>query len=306
VKPRRASSGFSLLAVLWCLAVMGLAVGGLAVNVSLRLDESVAANEKAHARRLALSGLAVGLHPMVDQDDPLLSRGDEREGFRVELHGENGRLNINTLLRDGRTDILDRFWALCGLKSDEASSLDDCLQDWIEPGDLRRLNGAKRADYARLGFPDYPPGRPFQSVDEMEAVLGFAKVAKGMGNWRNFFTLWGDGRIDLNEAPPEVLAALADVPLDAAKGFVAEREQNRRDRVPHRWKSVEEAAALLGMPTAEIQKDSSLLTLQSSLWRIESAGWIGKRKSKVSVVAQKGGGAGLSPGGIEYYLWREE
>ena len=305
-RPRHPRRAFSLLAVLWCLGIMSLVVGGLILCVSMRLDEHVAANEEAQARRLALSGLAVGLHPLIERGDPLLVQETKQEGYRVELTGEGGRLNINFLLQNGRTDILDRFWALCGLKSAEAQALDDCLLDWIDTGDLKHLNGAKREDYARLGFPDYPPGRPFQTIDEMAAVLGFSAVVKGKPDWRRFFTLWGDGRIDLKSAPPEVLSAVGNVSLDSARAFVAEREQNEANSLPAPWQSAEEAAVLLGMSRDDLQKTSPLLTLQSSLWRIESTGRVGKRKRVVSVVVQKNGGAtSTSPGGIDYYLWRE-
>ncbi len=297
--PRR---GFALMAVLWCVGIMTVVVGGLVGYVSLQLDETVALAQDAQARNLALSGLALGLHPLVKRDDPLLSEkiGPGRSCV-VTIEGEDARLNLNSLLASNRADILERVWVRWGLSADEARSLDDCLADWIEPGDLRRLNGAKREQYARLGHPEYPPGRPFQTLEEVVQVIGFGKVEKLHPNWRNAFTLWSDGKLDLNEADADLIAAVCGVGLPAAEAFVERRDPQGRKGDPDgaHPQSVEEAASLLGMSGIDFRQAAPILTVNGTLWRIASTATVDRHRHTVVVVAPR---TGTDSG---YYLWQE-
>jgi general secretion pathway protein K len=300
--PSRRRAAFALMTVLWCIGIMTVTVLGLVSYVSLQLDEGISRGRDFRARNLALSGLALGLHPLVSRDDPLLSgKTGPEEGYAVTVEGEGGRLNLNVLLAAHRSDVLERLWIGWGLASDEAQALDDCLADWIDPGDLKRLNGAKREQYAKLGHPEYPPGRPFQSLDELPAVIGFAKVEKLKPDWRDFLTLWSDGRIDLNEAPADLIAAASGAGLPQAQAFVQRRDPAGRKGDPDGYhpKSLDEARSLLGMSEIDFRQASPILAVKSSVWRVESTGTVGDHRHIVTVVSPR---TGADP---VYYLWQE-
>jgi type II secretory pathway component PulK len=248
-----------------------------------------------------MSGLAMGLHPSIDRHDPLLDEKTGEGEFQVAIDGENGRANLNRLLLSGHADVLERLWIEWGLSSDEAQSLNDCLQDWIEPTDLKRLNGAKQADYAKLGHPEYPPGRPFQSISEATQVIGFGKVMKLKPDWRDFFTLFSDGALDLNEAPADLIAAFCDVGWSQAASFVTQRDPGGVKRSPNgiHYDSVQAACAALGMPSLDVERNGPLLTVDGRVWRIASTGIVGDHRHTIVVVAAR------SQSNPSFLLWQE-
>ncbi len=296
-RTRSQRRGFALMAVLWCVGLMTVAVLGLVSYVSLQLDENISLAKDERARDLALSGLAFGSHPQVKRNDPLLIG----PGYQAVIDGENGRLNLNVLLAQARVDILERLWTQWGLKLEDAQALDDCLLDWVTPGDQKRLNGAKQPEYAKLGRPDAPPNRPFQSIEEIEGVIGFDKVVKLKPDWKNFFTLWSDGKLDLNEAPADLIAAFCNVSMEQAVSFVHLRDPDGKKGSPdgYHWQSLDEASSYLGMTASDFTLAAPLLTLQSTVWRIESTGTVGNHHHTVSVVMPRSGSNPV------YSVWRE-
>jgi len=106
---------------------------------------------EAHA--LASSGVALGLNPQLLKDDPLLTQQPAPgRQFTVKIESEGARLNLNYVLLTGHREILIDLFTRWGLQVDEADHVADCLYDWITPGDLRSLNGAKANDYANAGL----------------------------------------------------------------------------------------------------------------------------------------------------------
>jgi len=305
-RPRRRERAFALLTVMWCVGIMSVTVLGLLSYVSLQMSENVSREKDARARQIALSGLAYGLQPLMARDDALLAQDLDGGSYKVTIYSEGGRLNLNRLLVQGRTDVLLRLWILWGLSPDAGQALNDCLQDWIEPGNTKRLNGAKQADYAQRGEPDFPPGRPFQSLDELPQVIGFAALAALKPDWRNYFTLWSAGYLDLNEAPADLISAVCNVGIDEAQNFVNARDPNGivGSRFGTHWQSVSDACAALGMPAALTATVSSLLAVTGSIWRIESDGILGDHRHTIEVVATRSTAA-TSTNGPTYYLWQE-
>ncbi|SDU06627.1 Type II secretory pathway, component PulK [Verrucomicrobium sp. GAS474] len=316
-----ARRGFALLTVMWCVGIMMVTLMGFLAYVSLQLTEDTSRSKDARARTIALSGLALGLHPQMPRNDDLLAQDFGGGSFRVTVVSEGSRLNLNRLLVQGRTDVLLRLWVLWGLSPDAGQAVNDALQDWIETGDTKRLNGAKQADYAALGFPDFPPGRPFQSLDELPQVIGFDKIIALKPDWRNYFTLWSNGTLDLNEAPPDLIAAVCNVGIDMAQSFVSARDPDGVVGSVNsvRWSSVSDACSALGMPQGLVRTVSSLLSVSSTIWRIESEGILGDHHHTIQVVATRAvgtsgnastgtttststTGTGTAP---TYYLWQE-
>jgi general secretion pathway protein K len=85
----------------------------------------------------------------------------------VAAQSEAGKIDLNT---QGRTVLVGLF-AAAGLDNTEANVMVDRVMDWREPGPLKRLNGAKAADYRAANLPYGPRNGPFQSIDELNLVL---------------------------------------------------------------------------------------------------------------------------------------
>jgi general secretion pathway protein K len=55
---------------------------------------------------------------------------------------------------------------------DKAQALSDAIQDWIDPDDTTRPNGAEIAQYKAAGLSYGPKNAPFDTVSELQQVLG--------------------------------------------------------------------------------------------------------------------------------------
>jgi type II secretory pathway component PulK len=238
---------------------------------------NVADSEKYdRALNLAESGMAIALRANIASGDPLLQqKWNEDERFVVDVQSEQGRLSVNSLLQEGYRDVWRRLLQGWGLSSGDADKVFDSLMDWVHPGKGRRLNGAAKEDYERAGLAYGPTGKPFASFEEMEQVLNFQLLAKCKPDWREFFSLWSQGGLDLNAAPAESIAAVTGADLARARAFVQYR--NGPDGVPNTdddrvFADLREAGNLLRLSPATLDRMQSQLTLQSNLVHVRSRG----------------------------------
>jgi hypothetical protein len=167
-------SGASLVAVLWLIGFLGLAILGAAKFVTLDTSWATKVKKRAEAKNLAETGLALGTHPRVKSGDPLLRSFDpETEtGYEVRITSEEGLIPLNQVLLSGRKDCLKRLFEIWGQDPDEAASLVDAMRDWIDADGLASLNGAESPAYDAAGRSGFPFNRPFASLGEVDLVIG--------------------------------------------------------------------------------------------------------------------------------------
>jgi general secretion pathway protein K len=284
--------GLALIIVLWAIAVMSLAVIGL-VRLGQAGLADIADTEKYHrALNLAESGMAVALSPQVTPSDPLLrQKWNADESFAVEIQSEQGRLSVNSFLREENRDVWRRLLQGWGLPSADADRVFDSLMDWIHPGSGRRLNGAALEDYQRAGLPYGPTGKPFASFEEMEQVMNFQLLTRRQPDWRQYFSLWSSGALDLNAAPADLIAAVTGADLSRARAFVQYR--NGPDGVPFTdddrlFADLQEAGNYLRITPATLDRLRSQLTLQSNLVHVRSHGLAYGKTITLDAVALRG------------------
>jgi type II secretory pathway component PulK len=289
--------------VLWAIAIMSVAILGLVQFMELDLSESASQSKNFKALQLAESGLALGLHPKLEKDDSHLHQDlGSGESFTVVMKSEGARININVLLLNNRrTELVDLFqsWKV---KDEELYRLVDHLMDWVDEDSLRRLNGAEQEDYEKLGFPGYPPNRPFQSLEEMELVPGMEFLMEAKPDWKDFFTVWGDGKLDLNEAPAEAIAAVCRVGTVPAEMFVKRRlgpDKEAGTVDDFEYKDMTQVRSALGLSESLFKTVESRITLKSEYRRIVSVGKIGSYERSLAVVVH------LNSNPIQYLTWIE-
>lgn len=295
--------GSALLAVLWVIAFLAFLVI-TAMMVTMQGVETVTSRQLVfRARQLAEAGVAIGAHPAVKPDDPLLHRRvSATESYDVNITSEEGRLNLNAMLTEERRPVLERLFTSWGLAEIDAEALVDAMMDWVDNDEFKRLKGAEKKDYEDAGFKGRPFNRPFASLDEVMLVRGMDALAELQPRWREAFTLWGQGQLDVNEAPAELLAIMAGTPMHLAEALVAARDG--RDGIPHTeddqpLQSVDEALTLLGVPQQQAPLVAGMITLRGATMRVESIGTAGDYSRGVAVVLQKGAAAG------DIMEWRE-
>jgi hypothetical protein len=236
--------------VLWCIAFLaGLVVltGGLVRNW---IENESLAERKFVARQMALSGIALGLNPAVENGSPLLRHGSkDSEGYEVKITNESARINPNFWILSGNRTILNNLFANWGAKLEQADAAIDCLQDWIDADDFVSLKGAERGEYERAGRPGYPANRPLKHVREMESVLNLGPLLAAKQGWQDVFTVWYSGKINIQHATEPLLTALAELTPTQCRSLIEMRAgkdgiENTAD--DQKFASVEAVADFLG------------------------------------------------------------
>lgn len=282
--------GSVLLIVLAVIALLSFAVATTVLVTSQYSDALGTRASVLRARRLAEMGIAVAAHPAVSALDPLLSREvSPTEGYRAFMTTEEAKLNINLLLNDQRSIVLEQLFMTMRMRPGTAQGLVAALMDWVDPDALkRRPDSAEAQDYKQAGYPNRPFNRAFRSLDEMNMVAGIERLTEVCPNWRALFTVYGSGQLDINEASADTIAMLTGAQPAMVARLIARREG--RDGIHHTkddqpLTSPQEAVQLLGLtPNSPVL---SLLTIQGPTLRIESIGWSGEEAIGVAIVTRK-------------------
>lgn len=280
-----------MLAVIWLTVILGIATMTALRVISFDVDIVTSKIHGSRARHLAEMGIAVGSNPVVQRWDPLLRQFDEGsgEGFEVRLLSEGGRFNLNAILLREDTALLLDIFTNWGLDLDDASAVIDALGDWVDADDDVRLNGAESAQYERLGRINQPFNRPFYDLNEARLVLGMDLVEAVRPDWRDWFTIWGSGALDLNEAPAELIAAAAEVNVEVASIIPEivrgpDGERDTEDDAP--FDNVAAALDLLGVDVNVRPDIAQRFTVNDATTRIESIGHSAGAKRKITVIVR--------------------
>lgn len=283
--------GSALIAVFWLIAVLGLVLFAGAKMLAADSRYSRMMKGRILAKRYAEAGLAIGAHPMVTPDEPLLHySGPDGGRFAVTITTEESRLNINTLLLGGDKILLRRVFTRWGLDPKFASALQDALKDWVDSDDLVSLNGAERRDYEKEGYEDLPFNRPFKDLDEMLLVRGMEMLNAAYPGWREWFTVHGDGRVDVNEAREELISVLADVPVERVAPLSRVRlgmDGAKFTKDDGRLTSVMQVAQLLGVFQPQVVRHlTQWVQFAGPIRRIESIGSVEDSTRKLVIITQ--------------------
>jgi hypothetical protein len=302
--PPQERRGSALILVFWALLLLTMAVFGVVEMVELSVEHTSHEELALDARGLALSGLALGLNPQLLRDDPLLFQTPTAgRQFKVAIESEGARLNLNFVLLSGHREILENLFTQWGLKVDQADHVADCLFDWVTPGDLRSLNGAKANDYAQANLPQRPTYKPFDSFDEVKLVMGVDLLDKAKPDWQNSFTLWSGGPLNIKEAPPELIAAVFSIDPKRVAYFTDMR--NGRDGIAGTADdgpipSLTAFQGQLGISDLAMKTLGGQISLSDRNRRVESVGQAQGTRVMISVVTR------LNTSPIQYFLWSEQ
>lgn len=299
--PKNASA---LLLVLTSIAVLALVIIGVVQTSQRQIEDYLLYTKRDEARRLAESGIAFALHPQIEKEDPLYTQKiSSTQSFEVKLLSEGARLNINHILAQNDTRLLVRLFRTWDLPLEEAQPLVDALADWVDPDGLRRLNGAEKEEYESERRPTKPSNLPFQSVDEMENVIGMEKIQKLKPDWKDSFTVWSEGPLDLNEASAELISLVTEVGLPQAETLVqyrtVEDPSNPEKPKNRKLESLEEAGKLLGLSSEQLAKIGSRITMNTQTFRIQSTGILHQFRHQINCVVRRNSVP------IVFLLWSE-
>ena len=285
--------GSALIVVFWMIAVLGMVMFAGAKALQADTQYTRMMRGRIFAKRYAEMGLEVARHPAIKEDDPLLHfSANDGGGYNVKLVAEEARLNANHLIQTGDKVLLPRLFTSWGFKAEFVSALCDALKDWVDADGNVSLNGAEKRDYEKRGFEGMPFNRPFKEVEEMLHVRGMDIVNIERPDWREWFTVFGDGRVDVNDARPELIALLADVPMERLQPLLKLRAG--RDGALHtqddvRLNSVPQVAQLLGIFQPQtVAQLTQWIQFAGPIRRIECVGTLGPLHRKLILITQDG------------------
>lgn len=218
---RPAPRGAALVLVMWLLVLLAAIIAALALASRTEWLQGRHEVEALRARAAAEAGIELAVTRMLDFDVNRRWRPDGRpyalalDGIDVEVRvqDETGKVDLNTadaLLLAGLVEALgeDRL---------RASAVAAAILDWRDPDPLLSPGGgAEDDDYARAGLPWPCKDQPFESVDELQRVLG---VDAGLyARMRPFVGVHGGvAQPDVGYAPREVLVAMGLPPSTIAQ-----------------------------------------------------------------------------------------
>jgi general secretion pathway protein K len=283
--------GAALLAVIWLIAVIGLACMAALRVIKFDMDVATSKIHGSRARQIAEMGIAVGCNPAVKRTDPILRQlnGEAGEGFEVRVISEGCRFNINSILLQGDKNLMSTILNDWGLDQKDAQAITDALVDWVDADDNVSLTGAEKKEYESAGRVNQPFNRPFYDINEARLVRGMDLVESVRPDWREWFTVWSGGPLDLNEAPAELIAAAAECPVEQAEIIpeTVRGEDGTRDTlddVP--FQNAAAALDLLGIDANDRPDLARRFTVNDATTRIESIGQAEGAKRKITVIVR--------------------
>ncbi|MDF1859628.1 MAG: type II secretion system protein GspK [Verrucomicrobiales bacterium] len=293
-RERKREAGFALLLVMVCIMALTLIVAGLWESSQSGWEENSMERAQYQAGLLAESGISLALHPDIEPGDQAL-RHEMAPGlsFEVLITSEESKIPVNSLTEEAWRNATVELFVSWGLDAATASVAADSLADWIDEDSDALPNGAENSYYSGFDFPEYPGNGPFTNIEQMLFVAGMDQVARFQPMWRDYFTIFSDGLVDLNAAPWEIIVALTGTTQDSAMNFVAVR--NGDDGIEgtiddYVFEDVGEVQSLLGISDSEWTEISSLVSLFGGVTRIESTGRVGEFEETRIVLAREAEG----------------
>lgn len=216
--------GAALLLVLWLTALLAALVGAFALTARMESLQGQVARDGSVARERARAGLEYALVRVADTQPRTRWVPDGRDyrwqfagaPVRVRVVDESGKVDLN----QADANLLTQLMRVLDVPEDTARGLAGTILDWRDADSLNQpQGGAEDTDYASAGLPYGAKDAPFESVAELQQLLGmtpeiFARLSP-------YLTLYSGRTLpDSSYAPGPVLAAMG---LDAEQ-ILAQRE----------------------------------------------------------------------------------
>lgn len=224
--------GVALILVLWVITLLSVIAGNFAY--SMRGEAQIARNllSTAQAQAQADAGIQRAWYELLKPatelqrwvgDGTVHELGFDGGTLRISIQDESGKIDINT----ASESLLRGLFRYSGANEDVAVALADSVQDWRDTDNLRRLHGAEEAEYVAAGKNYVPANAPFETVDELQRVLGMSpEVIRRLTPALTVYTK--QAGVNTAMAPreallaiPEVTPALADQYLELRRSMVA-------------------------------------------------------------------------------------
>jgi len=288
------SSGVALIVVLWAVGLISAALFGLVAILQRQIGQEVAALQNARAMLVAESGIQMALHSQLRPGDMAEAArqlsGRLQEGwytgktpvdvhFEIKVSEDAAKININALLLGDKTlarSVLQNLFAGWEVNLTTSSALIDALLDWVDEDGLSTGSNSGTEKNVRNG--------PFEKVEELEKVAGWAEMAKEAKEGSKSvdaiskFTVYGAGKLSLRSAEQDLIEAWLGLGAGAARNFILQRPG------PDQIAGTADDVVTQGLPSLSPNYQlfmDRVVVDEEDLWRVTSTGFVGKAKRKV-------------------------
>ena len=224
--------GFALIAVLLVLAMVGVLGAEFAYSMRLEATSVRAYKDTLTAAHLAEAAVEQAIREIAGDgaqavlaEDGLLTFYNRARlelkrlprvnvplgagHFAYRITDEEARLNLNT----SPPDRVDRLLQALGIEKSDRDVINDSLQDWRDPNEEHRLNGAESEDYyLKLPLPYRSKNANLDSITELLQIKGVTPAiyhgAAGKPGLAAYVTVQSPGQVNLNTVSCVVLRAL--------------------------------------------------------------------------------------------------
>ena len=271
------SGGFALVLVLWVLSLLTIMAGSFAL--SMRREAGIVAGGSNNAKAVAVaeSGLAIAELMIMNPDqlqrwhtDGSIYQIDYVESkVRVRLLSETGKVDLNK----ADEGLLQGLMMHAPVDAELQAQLVNAILDWRDGDDLVRIDGAEKKEYKEAGLSYQPRNKPFQSIEELQLVLGMnEQVFKWIENLVTVHA--GQAKVDLAQAAKEVLYVLPGMDAGLVDEYIAARQQSAINGLPA--PPVPVAVSGTGMASGQAVQSLPAATINDAA----------EQKSPVTVVAE--------------------
>ena len=220
-----ATRGVALILVLWLLVLLTALIGAFAQSARIEALQAHQLRAALVARQAARAGIEYATLRMAYPDVARrwvpdgrkydFALGDAKMAIRVQ--DESGKIDLNS----ASPDLLARLLLAIGVPDPHAHELAAAIVDYRDPDDLITPGGAETRDYEAAGLPYGPKNLPFETVSELQRVLGmdFSTYQK----LEPYVTVYAGGDPSPTFASAPVLQALG-MNADIAKAFLIQRQ----------------------------------------------------------------------------------
>lgn len=234
--------GMALVIVLWILSLLTIMAGSFAL--SMRREASIVAGVKNNAQAIAIaeSGIAIAEMMLLNTDPAKRWRAD---GNIYQIDAEDSRVRIRILSESGKIDLnaadekaLEALMMHAPINEnskedpvEHAAKLTGAILDWRDADDLIHINGAEKKEYQDAGLKYQPRNRPFQTVEELQMVMGMDEPTF---KWiEPLVTVYsGQQKSALQTASKEVLQVVPGLDQGVVNDYVAARLESARNGLP--------------------------------------------------------------------------
>lgn len=286
--------GAVLIIVLWVMVALGLLALSFGAAIRTEIDATRNLVEQKRAHYLARAGIDYAVYRIIEsqmafaKSKQLMEQGPGSvpevmtgavtlqlgaDFADVKLVDETGKINLNT----APSHLIYNLLITVGMEPEAADMLTDSIEDWRDPDDFFRPNGAESDYYLSLSQPYYAKNGPFDVPEELLLVRGVTPEIYygrkgltpegdrveyfGLGKYLTVFS--SVNRINVNSAPIPVLASIPGLTYETALVI---------DEMRRQFPLGEVSTVLNQIPGLPTDTASYLSTLRSNVYTLISTG----------------------------------